>query len=315
MTASACPTISVVLPTKNRSATLPRAVDSVLGQGFRDIEVVVVDDGSTDDTAMLLERYRSDPRIRLVRHESTFGPGAARNTGIYAARADWIAFQDSDDVWHPDKLARQWHLAQARPELDFICCEARDMDAAGAEIRARKVNFTALRQDPARYLLTPLPFITPTWLVRKSALLRAGGFRTDLLSSEDWELCLRLSDFARFDGVERVLVDKFAEGPSVFRDLDRRHQGVTLTMRLHRHRWLRNGWHAQFSALELLFAMRMANNGRADYGLVWAARAWRDSPTNLRALRTMLLCAMGDRGYRLGVKALDTLSRQRAPSR
>jgi glycosyltransferase involved in cell wall biosynthesis len=100
------PRVSVILPTFNRADVLPRAVDSVLRQTFGELELLVVDDGSTDQTASYLERI-TDVRCRTIRLEANGGVSAARNVGIRVARGDLLAFQDSDDLWQPTKLERQ----------------------------------------------------------------------------------------------------------------------------------------------------------------------------------------------------------------
>src|SRR5262245_28149594 len=100
------PRISVVIPVLNRAAVVRRAIASVLAQTFQDFEIVVVDDGSTDGTAESVDTL-SDRRIRVIRHEQTLGGGAARNTGIRASRAPFVAFLDSDDEWVPTKLEKQ----------------------------------------------------------------------------------------------------------------------------------------------------------------------------------------------------------------
>src|SRR3989344_1865760 len=98
--------VSVVLPTYNRAHTLERAVRSVLNQTHKDFELIVVDDGSTDNTRDIVVSF-ADGRIRYIKHESNKGVAEARNTGIGASRASLIAFQDSDDEWLPHKLALQ----------------------------------------------------------------------------------------------------------------------------------------------------------------------------------------------------------------
>lgn len=282
------PLISVVLPTHNRRATLERAIGSVLAQTLTQIELIVVDDGSTDGTADFLRASIKDPRVRIVTHADPLGPGAARNAGVRAAQADWIAFQDSDDAWWPQKLERQWQHLARNPHLDFICCNSREFNSQGIEKRPRLVNMAALRENPERSLDGTLWFITPTWLIRKAALTRAGGFNEALLSAEDWELCFRLSDFARFDGVEEFLVDKFESAISVFNDPQRRHQGLSKATALHRHRWIRANLKTELSEFELRYARRMLASGWPSYAAIWAARAWRDHPLNLKALQVFL---------------------------
>src|SRR3954469_4879731 len=104
--------VSVVVPTRNRSRLLAATLRSVLRQRAVDLEVIVVDEGSTDDTGAVIAGLR-DPRIRIVRHDVPRGVSRARNRGAEEARGDWVAFVDDDDLWAPDKLARQVQAALA----------------------------------------------------------------------------------------------------------------------------------------------------------------------------------------------------------
>ena len=126
------PTVSVVIPTYNRADVLPRAIDSALGQSVADIEVVVVDDGSTDDTEALVADYEDD-RLRYVAHETNRGANVARNTGIEAADGEYIAFLDSDDEWKPTKLERQLERLEGEPPRTFDAVDT----AKGAEVDRR----------------------------------------------------------------------------------------------------------------------------------------------------------------------------------
>ncbi len=110
--------VSVIIPTYNRAGLVQEAVASVLAQTWRDFEVLVVDDGGSDGTDAALAPYAS--RLRLLRRESRGGVSAARNTGIEAARGEWLAFLDSDDLWLPEKLARQMAYLAAHPDL-LLC--------------------------------------------------------------------------------------------------------------------------------------------------------------------------------------------------
>jgi len=115
---AAQPGLSVIIPTYNRAALVPEAMASVLAQTWRDFEVLVVDDASTDGTAEALAAFGS--RIRLLRNTSRLGVAAARNLGISGARGQWLAFLDSDDLWRPEKLARQMVYLAGHPEL-LLC--------------------------------------------------------------------------------------------------------------------------------------------------------------------------------------------------
>jgi glycosyltransferase involved in cell wall biosynthesis len=144
----------VVLPTFNRLYCLPRAVESVLRQTFTDIELIVVDDGSSDGTMDYL-RTVSDPRLRVLRHEVNKHGAAARNTGIAAARAPWIAFQDSDDEWLVTMLERQVaRVAEAGPEYGASYCGkivyGRDDNFNFSSRRAAYMPSNSGREHPRR---------------------------------------------------------------------------------------------------------------------------------------------------------------------
>jgi glycosyltransferase involved in cell wall biosynthesis len=107
--------VSVVIPAHNRCGPIQHAIQSVLVQSYSDLELIVVDDGSNDDTARIVEGYiRKDSRIRLISHGYRKGAQAARNAGIKAANGEWIAFLDSDDQWLPDSLNSRLRLAMTR---------------------------------------------------------------------------------------------------------------------------------------------------------------------------------------------------------
>lgn len=109
------PTVSVIIPTYNRANPLQRTLDSVLEQTYDDLEAIVVDDASTDETAAVMESY-DDPRVTFVQHETNEGGSAARNTGIEHAAGEYVAFLDSDDEWRPRKLERQVDLLERRSD-------------------------------------------------------------------------------------------------------------------------------------------------------------------------------------------------------
>jgi glycosyltransferase involved in cell wall biosynthesis len=187
--------VSAIIPTYNRARTIERAVNSVLGQSWQPIEVIIVDDGSTDQTADILARYGD--RIRLI-HQKNEGPSAARNTGIKAAQGEIITFLDSDDSWLPDKVERQVQLLQATESQGVACCvcNARmeflsgtrySFDAASLHPRHEE----GIWSNPAEILVTRFLFFNQVVAVRRAALEETGYFRPGIM--EDYDLALRLS--------------------------------------------------------------------------------------------------------------------------
>ena len=191
------PLVSVIVPTYNRAEVISGAVESVLAQTYKNIEIVVVDDGSTDDTQAKLEEYAG--RIRVVR-QANRGPAAARNHGIQVALGEIIAFLDSDDLWLPTKLARQVALLTAGGDSVPCClCNARLRSAHGDDELSFHVAqiYPPFEQgiwlNPAEVLATRFVFFNQAVAVRRWALDKIGGFDESLWLLEDWDLALRLS--------------------------------------------------------------------------------------------------------------------------
>jgi glycosyltransferase involved in cell wall biosynthesis len=183
--------VSVVVPTYNRRLLLAAALRSVLLQRGVDLEVIVVDDGSTDDTAAALGEVRDD-RLRLLRHDHPHGVAAARNAGSDVALGTWVAFLDDDDVWAPTKLALQLAAAQ-HDTTAWVYAGAVEIAAdgrllGGSRPPAPDELVTALRR---RNLL---PAGSSNVLVRTNVLRAVGGFDHGLRHLADWDLWLRLAD-------------------------------------------------------------------------------------------------------------------------
>lgn len=182
------PRVSVVVPTRNRLSFLPRAVASVLGQTFGDLELIVVDDASTEDTAGFVEGL-ADERVRLVRRAARGGVAAARNDGIAAARAPYVAFLDDDDVWLPQKLERQLPLLDAGAAVVHSLIYVADGDGrvfdAPSERGFRLFREVAAAGYPYVWLLRRSSYQINTFVVRRDAAEAAGGFDPSLPTVED----------------------------------------------------------------------------------------------------------------------------------
>jgi glycosyltransferase involved in cell wall biosynthesis len=184
------PEVSVVIPTRNRSRLLALTLRTALGQRAVDLEVLVVDDGSADDTAEMVAGL-ADPRIRLLRHDHPQGVSAARNRGIAEAGGAWVAFLDDDDLWAPDKLARQLEAAHQTGRT-WVYTGGVNVDE-----RLRVLDGgpppppDQVVQQLGRY--NPVPVGASNVLVRADTLARAGRFDPGLRNNEDWDLWIRLA--------------------------------------------------------------------------------------------------------------------------
>jgi glycosyltransferase involved in cell wall biosynthesis len=187
------PDVTVVVPTRNRSTLLQLTLRTILGQRGVDLEVVVVDDGSSEDVGAAVAAL-ADPRVRLIRHERATGVSTARNDGAAVARGEWLAFCDDDDLWAPHKLAAQL--------------------AAAAEGRCPWAYGGAVRIDPEHRILggtppprpeelverlprwNPMPGGSSNVIVRAELLREAGAWDPGLVNLADWDLWIRLARLA-----------------------------------------------------------------------------------------------------------------------
>jgi O-antigen biosynthesis protein len=197
------PTVSVVIPVFNRPEAVRRAVGSVLAQTCQDFEIIVVDDGSTDATPASIAAF-ADRRITMVRHERNRGGSAARNTGIRAGTAPFVAFLDSDDEWLPTKLERQLRVFERSSDrLALVYTGTERIYADGSVSR----HIPRRQANLARPLLTwNVVGETSVGMVRRSALEAVGGFDESLPASQDMDLWLRISERFLADVVPEALV-------------------------------------------------------------------------------------------------------------
>jgi glycosyltransferase involved in cell wall biosynthesis len=187
------PLVSIILPTYNRERLLPRAIKSVLEQTFPHFELLVVDDGSTDNSAEVVAGF-DDPRIRYIKHDRRLGGGAARNSGIRSSCSTYVAFQDSDDQWLPEKLALQIrHFEQAPAAVGAIYCGYIKVGPGAGERYFPQPHIRRTAGDILEALLLENFIDTPTLIVRRECFDRVGLFDERLARFQDWELMIRIA--------------------------------------------------------------------------------------------------------------------------
>jgi glycosyltransferase involved in cell wall biosynthesis len=209
------PSVSAIIPTFNRARCIGRAIDSVLAQTLEDIEVIVVDDGSTDDTAAVVAGFGE--KVRYFNQQNA-GQGVARNLGVKSARAPWVAFLDSDDVWVEQKLERQLRISgELEADLTFTDFSLRkDLDGEGFDSWKAELQRLGMRQgltpglcpDPIHFIIAPGDIaFTSTLMIRREVFLRSGGFHPQFRRCQDFELYLRLISTcgASFGFIDEIL--------------------------------------------------------------------------------------------------------------
>lgn len=202
--------VSIILPTYNRAHCIKRAVDSVLCQTYPHWELLVVDDGSTDNTEEVIAAYAaSDERVRYCGQSFNRGVSAARNEGIRQVRYDYIAFQDSDDVWHEDKLEKQMRIFEENPDAGLVYCAVQGTKQDGSPVRIpdNSMERQFLRGNLYQLLLQGNVIGAPAVVMRKECAVQCGGFDETLSCLEDWELFLRIAKVYEIGYADEALVD------------------------------------------------------------------------------------------------------------
>ncbi len=221
MAAVGSPRVSVVVPVYNRVEFLREAIESVLAQTYRDLELVLIDDGSTEPGVTdVLAGYRGDPRVRLERNARNQGIARVHNQSLDLARGEYVAALDSDDVALPRRLARQVAFLDAHPDFALVGSWTRATDAAG-KLR-RRVRRYPSEPDAARARLLFRCYLNHPSTLGRTAILRAYRYREDLALANDYELFARLARDHPVASLREVLTLNRKHGARATGDRERR---------------------------------------------------------------------------------------------
>jgi len=227
--------VSVVVPTCNRASVLPRAIESVLAQDSVDVEVLVVDDGSTDETEAVVKSF-NDSRVRYLAHETNRGGSAARNTGIEAATGEYVAFLDDDDEYRPGKLTKQVESLERRSDewvatyCDFaLVREGKSPTDYLPSFLRNQLTGSESESHPeggAELIPTVLARDFPlggasTLLVRRETVDKVGGFDPEFPRHQDVEFLIRLLKTGKIAYVDEKLVAKHDTGRASSKDVEK----------------------------------------------------------------------------------------------
>lgn len=210
------PEVSVIIPTYNAAHFLPQAVDSVRAQTFRDVEILVVDDGSTDNTETAILGLGSS--VRYFRQPNA-GVAVARNRGIAEARGRFVAFLDADDTWYPHKLERQLAALASRQGVYRACYTAHTM--VSSDLTSLGVHRSGNAAPGLEGLLTRGNLVgTPSTVLAERALFQSGGFDPKLSQCADWDMWIRLAHLTEFLYIDEPLVYYRLHGDNMSRNID-----------------------------------------------------------------------------------------------
>ena len=291
MTQPEAPTVSVVIPAYNAAWCVAKAIDSVLAQDYRDFELIVVDDGSTDDTAKVLAAYGD--AIRVIRKPNG-GLSSARNTGIAAARGEFIAFLDADDWWLPGKLRLQMSSMRQNANIGFSSTTARVVDPDG-----NLVNIWACAHWDGPFLAhlfgsnADVAGSGSAVIARRSLFDQVGGFDETLRSLEDIDMWMRLAAVSEYACLEEPLAVILKRPDSMSRNLEVMREAALAVMTKNRSLLPRS--------LQGAYWRACLAGVHGDYAK-WRYRAGQRLPALLDAIRILTLAPVS-RG-RLGLGLL-----------
>ena len=295
--------VSIIIPTYNRAAFLDGAIKSVLDQSFKDLEIIVVDDCSSDNTTALMETLRR-PEIRYLRHDRQVGGAAARNTGIHHSTGEYVAFLDDDDEWYPEKLGRQMSMMLASPpDVGGIYTGYFIVDRSDGQIRGQMVPTE--RGDLYETLLAGNCIgSNSSMLLRRSCFDKVGIFDERLPSFQDYDLWLRIARKYQFDCIRQPLLKYFVHGEKIWTDPQALVQGLELMLRKYGHA---AAFRKKCGAYYLALGTQYCENNRFDAGRKALLRAARLNPFAVESYAYLGLAMLGGEGFRKARRAQASL--------
>jgi glycosyltransferase involved in cell wall biosynthesis len=224
------PPVTVLIPAYNAARTIERALASVWRQNYPEMEVIVVDDGSSDDTGIHV-RKMAGANLHLIRLEKNRGESGAMNAGIKWAHTDYIAFLDADDEWLADKLIKQLPIIEARPEMTLISCGGESVDPEGRIFETFGLELPSYSpREFWRALLLESYVTKSTVVARRTKLLEVGGFDETLTVSGDQDMWIKLASNGELGFVTELLIRKHEMPDSLMKRYGARQEQFTLPM-------------------------------------------------------------------------------------
>lgn len=227
--------ISIILPTYNRKHCIKRAIDSVLNQTYKDFELIIVDDGSTDGTEEYIASMQ-ELKIRYIYNTKNVGTSEARNIGIRAANGEYIAFQDSDTVWVENKLEKQvTYMNSLDSRVGMIYSPYKRIYPEYSIVYpSLDVPIAEKNGDILRFLLEHPLVDTPTMMIRKNVLSEVGGFNSEMKALEDYELSIRIASKYHVNIIDEIFVLSYSQEDSLSNNHEKYMQGAFFLLQKHR---------------------------------------------------------------------------------
>jgi len=300
MSDTSLPTVTVIIPTYNRGHVIRRALHSVLHQTYQSLEVIVVDDGSTDNTEEIVASF-NDPRILYIRHETKRGAAAARNTGIKAASADFIAFQDSDDEWLPEKLEAQMKVFEdTPPEVGIVYTDMWKIKGGERKYWHSPVikpeDGTVYEQALDRVMGIGIQ----TAVIKRECFHKAGVFDEKFPRFIDLELFIRLSKYYYFYHINLPLVNYYDIGEGISNNDEALITAYELIFKKYSYGIVKN---KKSLAKELcIIGDSLCKRGKLNQGRNFLLKAVKLYPLNITYLIAVFVSLFGKEAYSKAIK-------------
>ena len=307
------PTVSVIIPTYNRAEFVGRAIKSVLNQTYRNFELLVVDDGSSDNTKEVVKDFKSS-RLKYIRHEENEGVSSARNSGIKKSTGKYLAFLDSDDEWLPGKLEKQVERFSASEFSDV------GLVYTGAYI-LKKPGQIISKQTPSHSgqlfntILKKGNIVCgggSSVLIKRECFNEVGVFREDLPAAEDYEMWLRIARFFKFDYIEELSVKYYEQANNRMSNNPVAHEEACWYLyenyySKHLHPLMRRKRLANRLSIVGHLYCKNASMMEGRKKLLYSLRL---NPFSYRSWLRILLSLLGESRYEAGYKALVSMRRR-----
>jgi|Deesub1362A_J573_1020465.scaffolds.fasta_scaffold00470_17 glycosyltransferase involved in cell wall biosynthesis len=292
------PTVSVIIPTYNRAYLVGRAIQSVLEQTYQDFELIVVDDGSCDNTEDVVRSFH-DRRIKYIRHMRNKGAAAARNTGIKAAKGKYIAFQDSDDEWVPEKLEKQIRMFENAPSKVGVVYTGLWRLRGNKRIYIPSTKITTKDGDIHGELLKG-NFVSIHALVKNECFGKAGLFDERLPRLQDWELFIRISKYYYFKYIDEPLVISHCMPDSISVSQGALVKALQIILEKHHEEFKRD--RRLLASHQYWIGNLLCQDSKVNQGRQYLLKAVRAHPLNAKYLLALIISLFGGDAYSKAVR-------------
>ncbi len=271
------PDVSVIIPVYNRESVIERSVNSVLEQTYEHLELIVVDDGSDDGTLNRLLSY-SDERMRVLRQSSNQGANAARNRGLRAAEGKYIAFQDSDDRWYPEKLEKQVYRMKTSPDRVGIVYSAYwNVQSTFSSYLPQQIP-PKMSGDLSRVLLQFNIVGFPNTLIDTRVFRKTGTLDRKLPALQDWDFHLNASQYTHYHFMAKPLMDRYPQESSISGNYEKLVRAHRRLMKKHDPRFRRQP--EALSKMQFRLGSSLVLTSHTDEGREWISSALNVAPEN-----------------------------------